>query len=241
MHVQARPNRAVRFVPRAQASQSFPDAFRSTFRRAHTPQEIPGTGVRRGSSVDTWTITPRSAVRYLEQTRHVHTALRVGLECPIHAYEAFRPYEIDRSEELTHDLTRLRFRFERSESTDADPYVPGVAYAAFLNECAFRDPVTFLCHLYAVAFAHVSGGPMIARRMETTLDLPYRLEAFGSPSYDPEALRGTFFRWAETLDADARTRALFEAERAFERVWSVTRLVHDDEPDTPEEEWRPFD
>lgn len=211
---------------------AFSDEFRSRFRRSHTPRELPGEGTRRGTSVDAWTITPRSAVAYLEQTRHVHTALRTGLECPVHAYDAFRPYAVDRTDELTQDLYRLRACVDVPLAHDDEPQAPGLAYAAFLNECAFRDPVTFLCHMYAVAFAHVSGGPMIARRIASELALPFVLAAFQPPPYDPDALRATFFKWAETLTPDDRARALFEAERAFQRVWSVLRVV--DDPDACE-------
>lgn len=205
----------------------FVDDFRSRFRRSHTPREIPGEGTRRGSSVDAWTITPRSAIAYLEQTRHVHTALRMGLECPVHVYDAFRHYGVDRTDELTQDLYRLRLCVDETDAHDEDPNAPGVTYAAFLNECAFLDPVTFLCHMYAVAFAHVSGGPMIAKRIVSDLGLPFALSAYEAPPYDPDALRATFFKWAETLTPEERARALFEAERAFERVWSVLRVVDD--------------
>lgn len=219
------PRRSVR------TGAGFIDEFRSQFRRSHTPREIPGEGTRRGLSLDAWTITPRSAITYLEQTRHVHTALRMGLDCPVHVYDAFRHYDVDRTEELTQDLYRLRLCVDESDAHDADPNSPGVTYATLLNECAFLDPVTFLCHMYGVVFAHESGGPMIAKRIVTDLALPHPLLAYEPPTYDPNALRATFFKWAETLTPDDRARALFEAERAFERVWSVLRVL--DDPDIP--------
>lgn len=46
------------------------------------------------------------------------------------------------------------------------PSSPGLTYAAYLEDLAEKSAPSFLCHLYNIYFAHISGGQAIGKQVE---------------------------------------------------------------------------
>lgn len=170
-------------------------------------------------------VVPRSCIRFLTETRRVHTSLSLGLRStPHHIYDAFLRFPIDRSAQISYDLSAIRSQF----GLDFDPVeeghfqaTSGIRYARFLDELAFRDPHAFLSHVYAITFAHVSGGKLIASRIENALGLDPLLTYQPNPNMDTTGLRKTFFETMAQANEYERSKALMEAETAFKMSTDV--------------------
>lgn len=238
------PLRTTRYrVPMAsRRSEDFETSFRKRFRSSHTASQIPGEGVSTSGppSLSDMAVVPRSSIRFLTETRRVHTSLSLGLRSTSHhIYDPFLQFPIDRSTQISYDLSAIRSQFGLEFDPVGEDHfqaTPGIRYARLLDELAFRDPYAFLSHVYATSFAHVSGGKLIASRIENALGIDPLLTYQPNPNMDTNGLRRLFFETMAQADDYARSKALMEAEVAFKMSTNVLRSLQarpedvDDEP-----------
>lgn len=227
-------------------SAAFQTAFRNTFRKAHTNDQIPGVG--RATSgpppLDEFAISPQSSVRFLVETRRVHVALQQSLKQSKHQpLWKFRRFPVSRAQDIEKDLVRIRAVCGLPYGEDYElgygpTMTPGTEYAGVLFDLAKRDPNGFLTHLYAIAFAHASGGHLIAQRIESGLNLSVPLLTYQTdPQLDLHGMRTSFFEHVGDLDADAREACLQEVQHAFDLSTAVLETLRDPESHVPDPEW----
>lgn len=73
----------------------------------------------------------------------------------------FRKTGLERSASISKDL-----EWFRQQGIDIpQPSSPGVTYATYLEELSEKSAPSFLCHLYNIYFAHISGGQAIGRQV----------------------------------------------------------------------------
>lgn len=236
------PSRRHHMCTASKRSDDFETSFRKRFRSSHTASQIPGEGKSTNGppSLSDMAVVPRSSIRFLTETRRIHTSLSLGLRSTSHhIYDPFLQFPIDRSTQISYDLSAIRSQFGLEFDPVGEDHfqaTPGIRYARLLDELTFRDPYAFLSHVYATSFAHVSGGKLIASRIENALGIDPLLTYQPNPNMNTNGLRRLFFETMAQADDYARSKALMEAEVAFKMSTNVLRSLQarpedvDDEP-----------
>lgn len=206
------------------------NALRARMIARHTRAQIP---FRRKRTVErpedkplrTWTPTPDDVLHYLCETKIVHKTLLYGIQHESHpSYSALREIDLDTIGALSDDIETVMLNTRARPVTYLDK--PGQRYAAYLNRIVRSDPALFLCHLYATVFAHVSGGSLIAKRIQTVLSLSVPLKAHETPGGDAlNSLRDHMYTVSvDWTDVD-RERSVSEVDRVFEFGGDVLRIL----------------
>ena len=73
----------------------------------------------------------------------------------------FRKTGLERSASISKDLEW----FKQRGIDIPQPSSPGIIYATYLTELAEKSAPSFLCHLYNIYFAHISGGQAIGKQV----------------------------------------------------------------------------
>lgn len=196
----------------------------------HTHAQIPFRGKRtverpEDRPLRTWTPTPNDVLHYLCETKVVHKTLLYGIQHESDlSYLALRDIDLNTIDALADDIETVMLNTRSRPVTYLDQ--PGQRYAAYLNRIVRSDPALFLCHLYATMFAHVSGGSLVSKRIQTVLSLSVPLKAHEAPGEDAlNELRDHMYVVSTRWSDEDRERSVSEVDRVFEFGGDVLRIL----------------
>lgn len=208
----------------------FMNSMRARMIARHTHAQIPFRGKRtverpEDRPLRTWTPTADDVLHYLCETKIVHKAFLYGIRHESHpSYLALRGIGLDTVGALSDDIETVMLHAYARPLSFLDK--PGQKYAAYLNRIVRSDPTLFLCHLYATMFAHVSGGSLIAKRIQTVLSLSVPLVAHETPGQDAlDDLRDHMYNVSAGWTDEERERSVAEVDRVFEFGGDMLRIL----------------
>ncbi|ONK75680.1 uncharacterized protein A4U43_C03F19420 [Asparagus officinalis] len=164
-------------------------------------------------------------VKYLVDSKLVFETLeKIVDESTDVAYTYFRKTGLERSASISKDL-----EWFRQQGIDIpQPSSPGVTYATYLEELSEKSAPSFLCHLYNIYFAHISGGQAIGRQVCEKLLQGKELEFYKWKGNVMELLsdvREKLNSLGEHWSRDEKNRCLREATKAFRYSGQLIRLI----------------
>ncbi|XP_008795147.2 probable inactive heme oxygenase 2, chloroplastic [Phoenix dactylifera] len=188
--------------------------------RAEGEGELEPGGVR-----DTWQPSMEGFLKYLVDSKLVfHTVERIVDESTDVAYVYFRRTGLERSASLSKDLEWFR----QQDIVIPEPSSPGTTYSTYLKELAERSAPSFLCHLYNIYFAHISGGQVIGKKVCEKLLEGKELEFYKWDGNAQELLkdvRENLNELGQHWTRDEKNRCLREAAKSFRFSGQIVRLI----------------
>lgn len=182
-------------------------------------------GLQPGGGGDTWQPSMEGFLKYLVDSKLVFDTLEsIVDESTDVAYVYFRRTGLERSASLSKDLEWFR----QQDIVIPEPSSPGITYATYLKVLADRSAPSFLCHLYNMYFAHISGGQVIGKKVCEKLLEGKELDFYNWDGNAEELLkdvRENLNKLGEHWSRDERNRCLKEAAKSFRFSGQIVRLI----------------
>ncbi|XP_010916650.1 probable inactive heme oxygenase 2, chloroplastic [Elaeis guineensis] len=178
-----------------------------------------------GGGRDTWQPSMEGFLKYLVDSKLVFdTVERIVDESTDVAYVYFRRTGLERSASLSKDLEWFR----QQDLVIPEPSAPGITYSTYLKELAERSAPSFLCHLYNIYFAHISGGQEIGKKVCEKLLEGKELEFYkwdGNVQESLKDVRENLNELGQHWTRDEKNRCLREAAKSFRFLGQIVRLI----------------
>ncbi|KAL5705792.1 heme oxygenase (biliverdin-producing, ferredoxin) [Ranunculus cassubicifolius] len=174
---------------------------------------------------DTWQPRIEGFLKYLVDSKLIFQTLeRIVDESNDVSYAYFRRTGLERSEALAKDLEWL----SQQDLLIPEPSNPGVSYAGYLEDLAVKSAPMFLCHLYNIYFAHISGGQVISKKVSEKILEGRELEFCKWEKNEQELLkdvRDKLNQLGEHWTRDDKNKCLRETSKSFRFLGQIVRLI----------------